>query len=198
MIAYPVKSSGGISLIPSESQLLKHRKIILSGSEGITAESACEFASLIMLLTSDDPEEPVDLLISSPGGEINAGLMIYDIIQGSSVPIRTFCLGMAYSMAAVLFASGNHGRFMLPHSELMLHEPLLGNRIGGSASSIQSVSESLSQTKRKINGLLAKHTGKTVAEIEEASRYDHYFSAEESVAFGMADKIVDFNFLMEG
>ena len=197
MIAYPAKSSGGISLIPAESQLLRNRKIFLTGPDGIDADSACEFASLVMLLTAEDAERPIDLLINSPGGDINAGLLIYDIIQGSRTPIRTFCLGRAFSMAAVLFACGNHGRFILPHSEVMLHEPLLGNRIGGNASSVQSISEALLETKRKINGLLAKHTGKTAGEIEEASRYDHYFSAEEAVDFGLADKIESFDFMTE-
>lgn len=195
---YPVKTSGGITTIPLESQLLlKSRTLLLTGDEGISASDAIEFAELVILLAQEDSEKPINVLVNSPGGDINAGLSIYDILQNKRVPIRTFCLGKAYSMAAVLFACGNHGRYILPHSELMLHEPLLGNRIGGNASSIQSVSESLLETKRKINTLLAKHTGKTEAEIEEISRYDHYFDSEESVSFGLADEIVGFDYLME-
>jgi ATP-dependent Clp protease protease subunit len=87
---------------------------------------------------------------------------------------------------------------MLPHSELMLHEPLLGNRVGGNSSSIKSISESLLETKRKINRTLAKHTGKSEEEVEKATSYDHYYSPEESMDFGLCDKIVDFNVIMEG
>ena len=101
-------------------------------------------------------------------------------------------------MGAVLFACGNHGRYMLPHSELMLHEPLLGNRVGGNSSSIKSISESLLETKRKMNQILSKHTGKSEEEVEKATSYDHYYSPEESKDFGLCDQIVDFSMIMEG
>ena len=102
-------------------------------------QKANEFIKKIMLLNIESTTEPIDVLINSPGGEINAGLLMYDVIQASKAPIRTYCIGTAYSMGAVLFACGIHGRYMLPHSELMLHEPLLGNRVGGNASSIRSI-----------------------------------------------------------
>ena len=123
---------------------------------------------------------------------------MYDVIQASKAPIRMFCIGRAYSMGAVLFACGNHGRYMLPHSELMLHEPLLGNRVGGNSSSIKSISESLLETKRKMNQILSKHTGKSEEEVEKATSYDHYYSPEESKDFGLCDQIVDFSVIMEG
>ena len=191
-----VKSSSGISLIPMETSLLADRKIFIEGE--ITQETACDFVKKMMLLVREDSNAPIDVLISSPGGEISSGLLMYDMIQSSRTPVRMYCLGTAYSMGALLFASGNHGRYMLPHSELMLHEPLLGNRIGGSASSIRSVSDSLMETRCKMNQILAKHTGKTEEEIAEATRFDHYFSPEESISFGLADKIIDFDALMEG
>lgn len=100
-------------------------------------------------------------------------------------------------MAAVLFASGNNGRYLLPHAELMLHEPLLGNRVGGNSSSIKSISESLLETKHKMNRILAKHTGKSEEEVEKACSFDHYFSPEESVKFGLADAIVNFDKIMK-
>ena len=87
---------------------------------------------------------------------------------------------------------------MLPHSELMLHEPLLGSGVRGNASSIRSISDSLMDTKKKMNQILAKHTGKTMEEIEKATRFDHYFSPEESIEFGLADEIVGLNKIMEG
>lgn len=191
-----IKSSNGITLVPVETRLMADRKIFVEGK--INQESACEFVKKIMLLISEDQERPIDILINSPGGEINSGLLMYDVIQASKAPIRMFCMGYAYSMGAILFACGNHGRYMLPHSELMLHEPLIGNYVGGNASSIKSISESLVETKKKLNQILAKHTGKTEEEIEKAANFDHYYSPEESVEFGLADKIIGFDVIMEG
>ncbi len=191
-----VKSSNGITLVPAESRLLSDRKIFIEGE--INEKTALEFLKQMMILVKEDKNLPIDVLINSPGGKINSGLMMYDVIQSCEATVRMFCIGGAYSMAAVLFASGKHGRFMLPNSELMLHEPLISNGVSGNASSIQSISESLLATREKMNGILAKHTGKTVEEIEEATRFDHYYSAEESIAFGLADEIAGFEKIMEG
>ena len=191
-----VKSSNGITLVPAESRLLSDRKIFIEGE--INEKTALEFLKQMMILVKEDKNLPIDVLINSPGGKINSGLMMYDVIQSCEAPVRMFCIGGAYSMAAVLFASGKHGRFMLPNSELMLHEPLISNGVSGNASSIQSISESLLATREKMNGILAKHTGKTVEEIEEATRFDHYYSAEESIEFGLADEIIGFDKIMEG
>lgn len=190
-----VKSSSGITQISADSKLLSQRKVFIEGE--ISSESACEFIKKILILNEEDTDKPIDVLINSPGGEINSGMAIYDVIQASKAPIRMFCIGRAYSMGAVLFSSGNHGRYMLPHSELMLHEPLLGNRVSGNSSSIQSISESLLETKRRMNQILARHTGKSEEEVEKATSYDHYYSPEESREFGLCDEIVDFNKIME-
>ena len=191
-----VKSSNGITLVPVDSKLMANRKIFIEGE--IDSEKACEFVKEVMLLNAEASQSPIDVLISSPGGEINSGMLMYDVIQASIAPIRMFCIGRAYSMGAVLFACGNHGRYMLPHGELMIHEPLLGNRVGGNSSSIKSISDSLLETKRKMNQLLAKHTGKSEEEVEKATGFDHYFSPEESVEFGLCDQIVGFDKIMEG
>ena len=190
-----VKSSSGITQVSADSKLLSQRKVFIEGE--ISSESACEFIKKILILNEEDTDKPIDVLINSPGGEINSGMAIYDVIQASKAPIRMFCIGRAYSMGAVLFSSGNHGRYMLPHSELMLHEPLLGNRVSGNSSSIQSISESLLETKRRINQILARHTGISEEEVEKATSYDHYYSPEESREFGLCDEIVDFNKIME-
>lgn len=160
-----VKSSNGITLVPVDSKLMSNRKIFIEGE--IDAEKACEFVKEVMLLNAEDSQRPIDVLINSPGGEINSGMLIYDVIQASKAPIRMFCIGRAYSMGAVLFACGNHGRYMLPHGELMIHEPLLGNRVGGNSSSIKSISDSLLETKRKMNQILAKHTGKAKRKLKK-------------------------------
>ena len=191
-----IKSSNGITQVSADSRLLAQRKVFIEGE--IDSEAACEFIKKIMILNAEDSNKPIDVLINSPGGEINSGMVMYDVIQASKAPIRMFCIGRTYSMGAVLFACGNHGRYMLPHGELMLHEPLLGNRVGGNSSSIKSISESLLETKRKMNQILAKHTGKSEKEVEKATSYDHYYSPEESIEFGLCDKIVDFNMILEG
>lgn len=191
-----VKSSGGIKLVPIESKLFSERMVFIEGE--IDQAQACEFVKEIMVLCKENREKPINVLINSPGGDVNAGLLMYDCIQSCRTPIRMYCLGAAYSMGTLLFTCGNHGRYMFPNSRLMLHEPLLGNKVGGSASSIRSISEDLMETRDKINKILAKHTGKTEKEIEVATSFDHYYSPEESIAFGLADEVVDFEQLLEG
>lgn len=183
-----VRTSGGINLIPMETRHLSKRRIHLRGK--IDQESACAFADQFLLLQDEDPEAPIHILISSSGGEIQAGLMIYDLIRTAKVPVRTYCMGTAYSMAAVLFAAGTDGRFMLPHSKLMLHEPLIDHGFGGNVSSFRAVSEELVIVRDMLNAILAELTGKTAAEVEQASSYDHYFTATESIEFGLADRII--------
>ena len=190
-----VKSSNGITLVPLESRLMADRKIFIEGE--INDEKACEFVKKVMILNREDERKPIDVLINSPGGEINSGMLMYDVIQSSRAPVRMFCIGRAYSMGAVLFACGNYGRYMLPHSELMLHEPLLGNRVGGNSSSIKSISDSLLESKKKMNQILVRHTGRSEEEVEEATAYDHYFSPGESVEFGLCDEIIGFERIME-
>lgn len=190
-----VKSSNGITQVSADSKLLSQRKVFIEGE--IDDQAACSFIKKIMLLTAENPNKEIDVLINSPGGEINSGLAMYDVIQSCKTPIRIFCIGRAYSMAAVLFASGRHGRYMLPHSELMLHEPLLGNHVRGNSSSIKSISDSLINTKIKLNQILSKHTGRSEEEVEKASSFDHYFDPEESIEFGLCDEVVDFSKIME-
>lgn len=191
-----IKSSNGITLMPLETRLLASRKVFIEGE--INAVTACEFVKQVLHLNREDVRTPIDVFINSAGGEINSGMLMYDVIQSSKAPIRLFCMGKAYSMAALLFASGAKGRrYMLSHSELMLHEPLLGDRIGGNSSSLKSISDSLQETKRKMNQILAKHTGKSEEEVEKATGFDHYFSPEESISFGLCDEIIGFERVME-
>ena len=190
-----VKSSNGITQVSADSKLLSQRKVFIEGE--INAETACEFVKKILLLNAEDSNKPIDVLINSLGGCINSGMLMYDVIQASKAKIRTYCIGRAYSMGAVLLACGNHGRYILPHGEVMIHEPLLGNRVGGNSSSIKSISESLLETKRKMNQILAKHTGQSEESIEEATSYDHYYDSEESLKFGLVDAVIDFGKLME-
>lgn len=101
------KSSNGIFQISGDAKLMSNRKVFIEGE--ITPETACEFVKKIMILNMQDPDRPIDLLINTPGGCINSGMVYYDVIQASKAPIRTFCIGRAYSMGAILLACGNHG-----------------------------------------------------------------------------------------
>lgn len=187
-----LKSSSGVQTVAMESKLMSERRLFIIGE--INADSAMDFLKQMMILNLEDNQTPITVFINSPGGEIDNGLLIYDAIVGSKV--RTVCSGCAYSMGAVLFICGKD-RVMLPHSKLMLHEPLLGGKIGGNASSIKSISESLLETKIMMNKLLAFHTGRTETEMDVLTSYDHYFSAQEAVEMGFADKIKSFKEMME-
>ena len=189
-----VKSSNGITTMPIETKLLSNRCIFLEGE--INSDSALEIIKSLMLLIKEDATAPINLIINSPGGEINAGMTIYDAIQSVETPIRMFCVGKAYSMGALLFLSGKSGRFMLPNSELMLHEPLLSGKIGGNTTSIKELSDSLIKTREKLNNIIAKHSGRSLEEVEKATDHDHFYSAEESIEFGLCDKIVPFTTLL--
>lgn len=181
------ESSGGVREIHLESKLLAERKLFLGD---ITRESADEFAKAMMYLASSD--EPIRIYINSFGGEVNPGLLICDIIKGCGVPVYTYCAGYAYSMAAVILAAGTRGkRFALPHSRVLIHEPLLAEGFGGSATSISMISDTVIEVRNTVNGLLAKYTGKTLEEVNKATVFDNFMSAKQAVSFGICDKVVD-------
>lgn len=182
------KTSSGINLIPIETERMRHREIYLTGD--ISSNTALVFFQQIMTLISEDNTLPIKVFISSNGGEINAGLQIINTIESSPAPIHTICLGRCFSMAAVILACGKQ-RYILQDSEVMLHEPLVaGSSIIGNASSINSISRTLSERKNRIISILSQHTGKTKKIIESAIGYDHYFTADESNAFGITDKTI--------
>lgn len=191
------KSSSGITLIPLESCLLSDRTIFITGN--IEEASAIEFVKELMVLIREDDRAPIRIMINTAGGEINSGMLIYDAIVSCQTPLEMYCIGKAFSMGAVIFAAGRKGsRYMLENSELMVHEPLIGNQVGGSSSSIQSISRTLLETKKKLNSILVKHTGRTEEEVEQATGYDHYFKAEEAITFGLADHVIGFTEMVMG
>jgi len=184
-----IKNNNGVTQVPLQAKFLGKRCVSISGE--INEESSVDFTDKILDLNLES-NEPITVLINSNGGEINSGLLMYDAIVGSKAPIRMICRGKAYSMGAVLFACAKE-RYMLPNSELMLHQPMLGGKVSGNASSIKSISDSMLETKKKINKLLSKHTKKTEEEIDEATSFDHYFSPEESIEFNLCDEIIEFS-----
>ena len=178
----------GSQEIRLDARFLKEKKLFLFGE--ITPDSAVELTQKLIFLENEPSAERIKLYINSPGGEITSGLLIYDVLQAMTKEVDIYCLGIAASMAAVILASGKKGhRHILPHSRTMIHEPLIGSSIGGSATSIQHLSESIMDTKRLVNELLARHVGKTREEVDRATSYDNYMNAEESVTFGICDDV---------
>ncbi|MDE6780312.1 MAG: ATP-dependent Clp protease proteolytic subunit [Ruminococcus sp.] len=161
---------------------------VLFLTEPITAEIAVQFVSVMKYLKAEEKE--VSIYLSCNGGEVNARLVMYDVIQSYPHKLNIIYTGMAASMAAVLLAGGQKGRrFILPHSKVMIHEPLIMNGFGGSATTIEKTAQSILETKSVINNILAEATGKTVEEINLATACDNVMNAEEAVAFGICDEI---------
>ena len=186
--SYVYKGARGSTVIPLDSELLSERIILIDDT--ITSQTAVDFYKSMRFLAKTD--EPIKVVICSGGGEVIAGQAIYDLMQGVKNEVHTYCIGRAASMAAVLLAAGTKGhRYILPHSEVMIHEVLIGGGVGGSATSISKISESINKTRDVMNGILAKHTGKTIEEINEATSFDNYMTAQQAVEFGICDKITD-------
>ena len=182
------ESCDGLREVSLRTKHFSNGKLFLNGE--VTDEMANNFVSELLYLT--EKGDPVDIYINSPGGSVNAGLVIYDVIQSCSekIEINLFCTGMAASMAAISLAGGQKGhRFILPHSKVMIHEPLIDGGIGGSATSIKKTADSIMETRSMTNGILAKHTGKTIKQIDKATAYDNFMNAKEAVAFGICDDI---------
>ena len=189
-IWYPnieIENSSGIREVSLYTHNLMQRRVFLL--DEINTVSANNILTQLLYLQSEN-DKPVNILINSGGGQVGAGLMLYDIITSMKVEVNMYCIGMAASMAAVLFAAGEKGhRFMLPHSKTMIHEPLMSGGVGGSATSINDISKSIMDTKKLLNEILSKHTGKTAKEIDRITQHDHYMNAIESIDFGICDEI---------
>ncbi len=183
----PQRTSAGTIVVPLDALDLENRTIHIEGE--INDRTAAEFIQGIIALNRLDSSKPIKVLIMSHGGSVIHGMAMYDAICTSQAPVETYCIGTAYSMGAILFVAGAK-RYILEHSKVMLHEPLVTEGLGGNASSIKSMSDTLQDIKKQINELLCKHTGRTMEEMEEATGFDHYFSAEEAIKFGLADEVV--------
>lgn len=182
-----VEDSNGIHQISSKSLLLKNRVIFLD--ETVSSDSVHEAIRQIILmgLTSHDP---ITIIIDSPGGSIQAGFQLIDVMEASPCPIRTLALGNACSMGAVILAAGTPGyRAVSAHSKVMLHEPLVSSNMGGSTSQIETLANTLKAQRETINEMLCRYSGQSMEEMQKATSFNHWFDAHESVAFGLADCI---------
>ena len=155
----------------------------------IDMDSTNDLIAQLLQLEKEDPDAEITMYINSPGGSVVDGLALYDVMQSISCPIRTVCIGMAYSMGALLFVAGDQ-RIMMPHSKIMIHDPLV-THIEGSALQVQTESKKLLDVRKATNEILSKHTGRTIKEIEAKTCCDSYFSAKEALKFGLADSIIE-------
>jgi ATP-dependent Clp protease protease subunit len=182
------KSHEGERAYDIYSRLLKDR-IILLGS-GINDQVANSVVAQLLFLEKENPKKDIIMYIQSPGGHVTAGLAIYDTMQLIKPDVVTVCMGMAASMGAVLLCAGTKGkRFCLPNSEVMIHQPLGGAE--GQASDISIHANHILKTKDRLNGIIAKHTGKKMSVVEKDTDRDNFLDAEDAVKYGLVDAVIE-------
>jgi len=168
------------------SRLLKERIIFLTGpvEDGMSAL----ICSQLLFLESENPKKEISMYINSPGGVVTSGLAIYDTMQYIKSPVTTVCMGMAASMGSLLLCAGQAGqRVALPNARIMVHQPSGGFR--GQASDIMRHAEDILATKKRLNEIYVKHTGRTYEEVEQTLDRDHFMSADDAKAWGIVDHV---------
>ena len=170
------------------SRLLKERVIFLVGP--VNDASANLVVAQMLFLEAENPDQDIHLYINSPGGSVTAGMSVYDTMNFIKPDVSTLCLGQAASMGAMLLTAGAQGkRFALPHSRVMIHQPLISGGLGGQASDIEIHARELLKMKATLNELLAKHSGQPLEKIERDTDRDNFMSAEEAAAYGLIDHV---------
>jgi len=170
------------------SRLLKERIVILS--EEVNDVTASLITAQLLFLEAEDPEKDIQFYINSPGGSVSDGLMIYDTMQHIKPDVQTICMGMAASMGAFLLAAGTKGkRVILPNAEVMIHQPSGGAQ--GQTTDIQIAAQHIQKTKERLNRILAEKTGQPIERIALDTDRDNWMSAEEAVAYGIVDQIME-------
>jgi len=169
------------------SRLLKERIIFLG--EPVHDGMANTIIAQLLFLESEDPDKDINLYINSPGGEVTAGLAIYDTLQYIKPDVATICMGQASSMGALLLAAGSKGkRYALPHTRIMIHQPLGGAQ--GQATDIDIHAREILRTRDTINEILAGHTGQNISRIKKDTERDFFMSAQEAKEYGIIDKVI--------
>ncbi len=172
------------------SRLLKDRIVLLSGE--INDSVASSIVAQLLFLEAEDPEKDIGLYINSPGGVITSGLSIYDTMNFIRPDVSTICIGQAASMGAFLLSCGTKGkRFSLPHSRIMIHQPLGGAQ--GQASDIEIISNEILRLKGLMNSILAQNSGQSLEQIAKDTDRDFYMSAKEAKEYGLIDKVLQKN-----
>ncbi|MCG6503186.1 ATP-dependent Clp endopeptidase proteolytic subunit ClpP [Kingella sp. SNUBH-2017] len=171
------------------SRLLKERIIFLVGE--VNDHTANLVVAQLLFLESENPDKDIYFYINSPGGSVTAGMSIYDTMNFIKPDVQTLCLGQAASMGAMLLAAGAKGkRFALPHSRVMIHQPLIGGGLGGQASDIEIHARELLKMKDTLNRLLAQHTGQPLERVERDTDRDNFMSAQAAAEYGLIDKVI--------
>ena len=171
------------------SRLLKDRIIFLGG--GVDDEVANLIIAQMLFLSNENDEADIHFYINSPGGVITSGLAIYDTMQFLRCDVSTYCVGQAASMGSVLFAGGKEGkRFMLPNSRILLHQPLISGVMQGAATDLEIEAKEILRLRERLYDVLSKHTGKDAKDIEKDCDRNLWLEADESIAYGLADKIL--------
>ena len=171
------------------SRLLNDRIVFLG--EAIDDAVANTVVAQLLHLESADPDKDISLYINSPEGSVSAGLAIYDTMNYIRCDVSTICMGMAASMASVLMAAGASGkRFILPNAQIMIHQPMGGSGERTQQTDFEIIAKEMRKTRDRLEGILAKHTGQTIEKVHADSERDNWMSAEEALAYGLADKVV--------
>lgn len=182
------KTSNGERAYDIYSRLLKERIIFLGGPVGDAVANT--IIAQLLFLEHEDPKKDIQLYINSPGGSVTAGMAIYDAMQYVKPDVATMCVGIAASMGAFLLAAGKKGkRFTLPNSEILLHQVAVDS-IGGQATEIEISARQILKTKQRLNQILAKNTGQSLAKVEKDTERDFWLSAEEAKTYGVVDEII--------
>jgi len=168
-------------------RLLEYRTILLS--EPITSELGEDMAAKLLVLDAEDSEAPIDIYINSPGGSVDAGFAIYDMVRFINAPVRCVCTGLTASAAViVLIAAPKEYRLSLPNARILIHQPSGG--ASGSVADIQIEATEILKIRQKINELIAEETGQPVEKVEQDTRRNYWLSAEESVAYGLISRVI--------
>jgi ATP-dependent Clp protease protease subunit len=170
------------------SRLLKERVIFIVGQ--VEDHMANLVVAQLLFLESENPDKDIALYINSPGGSVSAGLSIYDTMQFIKPDVSTMCVGQAASMGAILLAGGTKGkRYALPHSRMMIHQPLAGFQ--GQASDIDIHAREVLETRDRLNRILSKHTGQTVEKIGRDTERDNFMGGDAAVTYGLIDRVME-------
>ncbi|WP_298780350.1 ATP-dependent Clp endopeptidase proteolytic subunit ClpP [uncultured Fretibacterium sp.] len=188
-IPYVIEQTGrGERSYDIYSRLLKDR-IVFLGTQ-VMDDVANSIVAQLLFLESEDPDKDIHLYINSPGGSVTAGMAIYDTMQYIKSPVSTICVGMAASMAAILLAGGAKGkRLALPNAEVMIHQPLGGT--SGQASDIEIHARNILNTRKRMNAILARHTGRDVEKVAQDTDRDNFMTAQEALDYGLIDRIIE-------
>lgn len=173
-----------------EKYFFQTRSIYLWGI--VDDKSAKDVVTKLLLLEADSPGQEIRFYISSPGGSVTSGMVIYDMMKLIKSPVTTICMGLAASMGSILLSAGEKGkRLIFPHGEVMIHQPSLGGHIQGVSADMEIHAEQIMRTKEMGARILAENTGQTIERIRKDFERDYWMDAQKSIEYGIVDKIVD-------